>query len=313
MTNIFIDQSVADDRRRNLLYKGSLFLYSPSPAVKSLVAFARDLIEDAFRPYDPRMAQFELPVEQYVEILANLKPLFIHNPRSKELLQAALCEFGCDPTKTYFDVPRLRSATSNNYLTTGIAYAFHPHRDTWYSAPQCQLNWWLPVYDITQDNGLAFHTKYFDTAIKNGSKSYNYYEWNKTSRASAAQHIKTDTRVQPKPEEEVALDPQIRVVPPSGGVTIFSAAHLHSSVPNTSGVTRFSIDFRTVHIDDVNKKCGADNIDSDCTGTTLRDYLRVSDLQRLPEESAALYDENPVVGDDLIFKPSNSHQPVVSR
>lgn len=308
MTSIFVDGAMSDDERRQLLHKGALFLYSPSPAVKSLIAFARELIEDAFRPYDPRTAQFELPVEQYAAILAKLKPYFIHHPRSKELVKAALCEFNCDPAKTYFDVPRLRSSTSNDYLTTGIAYAFHPHRDTWYSAPQCQLNWWLPVYDITQDNGLAFHPRYFGESIKNGSRHYNYYEWNRTSRASAAQHVKSDTRVQPKPEEEVELDPQIRVVAPSGGVTIFSGAQLHSSVPNTSGVTRFSIDFRTVHIDDVNSRGGAINVDSDCSGTTLRDFLRVADLASLPDESIAPYDKEPVEGDDLIYKPANIPQ-----
>jgi hypothetical protein len=304
MTNIFVDGTMPDDERRRLLYKGALFLYSPSPSVKSLVKFARELIEDAFRPYDPCRAQFELPVEQYAEILAKLKPFFIHHPRSKELVKGILCEYGCDPERTYFDVPRLRSSTSNNYLTTGIAYAFHPHRDTWYSAPPCQLNWWLPVYDITPDNGLAFHPRYFDQPVKNGSRNYNYYEWNRTSRTSAAQHIKTDTRVQPKPEEEVALDPQIRVIAPSAGVTIFSGAQLHSSVPNTSGVTRFSIDFRTVHFDDVNRKGGAINLDSLATGTSLRDFLRVSDLERLPQESVALYDLEPVAGDHLVYKPA---------
>lgn len=308
MTNIIVEGTMPDDERRRMLYNGALFLYSPSPALKQLIEFARELIEDAFRPYDPQTAQFELPVEQYAEILAKLKPLFIHHPRSKELVKAALCGLGCDPAKTYFDVPRLRSSTSNDYLTTGIAYAFHPHRDTWYSAPQCQLNWWLPVYDITPDNGLAFHPRYFDEPIKNGSRNYNYYEWNRTSRASAAQHIKVDTRVQPKPEQEIALDPQIRVVAPSGGVTIFSGAHLHSSVPNTSGVTRFSIDFRTVHIDDVNNKGGAVNRDSESTGTTLRDFLRVADLERLPNESIAPYDPEPVAGDDLVYTPTSVPQ-----
>jgi hypothetical protein len=304
MTNIFVDGAMPDDDRRQLLHKGAIFLYSPSPSVESLVAFTRELIENAFRPYDPRTAQFELPVEQYVDILAKLKPFFIHHPRSKELVKNILREYGCDPEGTYFDVPRLRSSTSNNYLTTGIAYAFHPHRDTWYSAPPCQLNWWLPVYDITPDNGMAFHPRYFDEPIKNGSRNYNYYEWNKTSRASAAQHIKVDTRVQPKPEQDIELDPQIRVVAPSGGVTIFSGSQLHSSIPNTSGVTRFSIDFRTVHIDDVNGKGGAINLDSESTGTSLRDFLRVSDLEKLPDESVALYDEEPVAGDRLVYKPA---------
>jgi hypothetical protein len=308
MTNVFVDGAMPDDDRRQLLHKGALFLYSPSPSVKSLVAFTRELIENAFRPYDPRTAQFEVPVEQYVDILAKLKPFFIHHPRSKELVRSILREYGCDPEKTYFDVPRLRSSTSNNYLTTGIAYAFHPHRDTWYSAPPSQLNWWLPVYDITPDNGLAFHPRYFDEPIKNGSRNYNYYEWNRTSRASAAQHIKSDTRVQPKPEEEIELDPQIRVIAPSGGVTIFSGSQLHSSIPNTSGVTRFSIDFRTVHIDDVNRRGGAVNVDTESTGTSLRDFLRASDLERLPDESVALYDQETVAGDSLVYEPETFQQ-----
>jgi hypothetical protein len=166
----------------------------------------------------------------------------------------------------------------------------------------------LPVYDITPDNGLAFHPRYFDEPIKNGSRNYNYYEWNRTSRASAAQHIKSDTRVQPKPEEEIELDPQIRVIAPSGGVTIFSGSQLHSSIPNTSGVTRFSIDFRTVHIDDVNRRGGAVNVDTESTGTSLRDFLRASDLERLPDESVALYDQETVAGDSLVYEPETFQQ-----
>ena len=69
-------------------------------------------------------------------------------------------ERGCDPERTYFDVPRLRTSTSNDYLTTGIAFAFHPHRDTWYSAPFSQINWWIPIYPVVADNVMAFHPQY---------------------------------------------------------------------------------------------------------------------------------------------------------
>src|SRR2546425_2915183 len=60
---------------------------------------------------------------------------------------------------------------------------------------------------------------------------------------------KTDTRKQPHAEEPLELDPQIRLIPPVGGLFMFSAAQMHSTVPNTSGRTRFSVDFRTIHID----------------------------------------------------------------
>ena len=69
---------------------------------------------------------------------------------------------GCDLDDTYFDVPRMRTATHGGYLTAGIAYAFHPHRDTWYSAPFSQINWWIPMYEIEPDNSMAFHLRYWN-------------------------------------------------------------------------------------------------------------------------------------------------------
>jgi hypothetical protein len=71
---------------------------------------------------------------------------------------------------------------------------------------------------------------------------------------------------------------------------VFSGNQLHSSVPNSSGRTRFSIDFRVVDIDDVAAGRGSVNVDSECSGTTLRDFVRASDLAPMPEELAAAYD-----------------------
>jgi hypothetical protein len=61
-------------------------------------------------------------------------------------------------------------------------------------------------------------------------------------------------------------------------------------VPNTSGRTRFSIDFRTVHIDDVVSRREAPNFDSECTGTSLRDFLRGRDFERIAEDVALDYE-----------------------
>jgi hypothetical protein len=67
-------------------------------------------------------------------------------------------------------------------------------------------------------------------------------------------------------------------------------------VPNTTSRTRFSIDFRTVNLDDLADGVAAPNVDSECTGTTLRDFLRASDLEPLPEDIIAMYDTRPGVG-----------------
>lgn len=122
--------------------------------------FARELVEMAFHPHDPRTIHEVLPVERCVEIVAKLKPQFIHHAKSKELLTQMLSERGCDLQKTYFDVPRLRTGFPAEYLPSGIAYAFHPHRDTWYSAPFSQINWWMPIYEICPEDCMAFHPRY---------------------------------------------------------------------------------------------------------------------------------------------------------
>lgn len=304
MNTIYFDSDVADDVRRRLLYQGQLFVFPRRPSATALCEFARTLIEEAFAPLDPRRAQDTLPVEEFVSIVAPLQPRFIHHPKSKELIRQLLQEFGCDLTTTYFDVPRLRVMTSGGYLTAGVGYQLHPHRDTWYAAPLCQLNWWLPVYGIQSESSMAFHPRYWHQPVRNGSGQYNHYEWNRDGRRNAAHHIKQDTRKQPRPEEPLELEPQIRVVCEAGGLILFSGAHLHSTVPNTSGLTRFSIDFRTAHIEDLRMKNGAPNVDSASTGTTLRELRRVSDLAPMPNEVLLLYEPVPPGERDLVFRPS---------
>lgn len=300
--NIFFDSVADDSARRDALYQGSLFVYSPAPDVQGLCSFARELIESAFYPYDPSTVPQSLPVDRCVEILAKLKPEFIHHATSKRLIQNILLDRGCDLEKTYFDVPRLRTAFPSDYLSSGIAYAFHPHRDTWYSAPLAQINWWLPIYDFSPENGMAFHPQYWNVTVPNNSADYNYYEWNRTGRKSAAGNIKTDNRSQPRPQIALESDPQLRLVVKAGGLLLFSAAQLHSTVQNQSAATRYSIDFRTVNIEDLCGRRGAANIDSSCTGTTLRDYIRASDFTRIPEDVIRPY----LDGTEEHFTPSPS-------
>lgn len=117
---IYYDAQLTDDERRKLIFEGQLVAYSPREHSLALVGHARKLIEEAFAPLDPETAQYHMPVEQYAEVLGKLKPHFIHHPESKKHLKGLLAEMGADPEKTYFDVPKMRSSTSDNYLRIGV-------------------------------------------------------------------------------------------------------------------------------------------------------------------------------------------------
>ena len=293
----------SDEQRRQRLYFGEVFCVPPRSSVKALCDFAFEMITDAFGRHDPLTAHRELAVEDYVDVLQGLKPAFTHHSRAKELVRDILVDFGADPTKTYFDVPKLRVVPPAAYLSAGLGYNYKPHRDTWYSAPQCQNNWWTPIAGNTAVTGMQFHPEYWQRPAQNTSNDFDAYEWNRTSRRDAAAYVKDDPRPHPRlANGDAGIG--LRVVGEPGSILSFSGAQLHSTVPNETDSARLSIDFRSVHLADLVALGGPENIDSSATGTSVRDYLRADTLESLPAEVISLYDHNGSENGVLVFEPS---------
>ena len=305
MTAVAINPTTSDDERRRALWDGVIHHWTPTAEVRAFGQLAWDMIAEAFAPHDPVTAQHELPVERFVEIIAPLKTGFTHSDEAKARLRDVLAAFGCDLGSTYFDLPKLRIVTSGGYLTAGAGYAYRPHRDVWYAAPPCQQNWWFPLTTVDATCALAFHPAYWERAVDNDSGGFDAYEWNRTGRRDAAKFVGADPRNHPHALASVAELGDIRLVGGPGAMTLFSGAHLHSTVPNTSGSTRFSIDFRTVHADDIVHRRGAHLVDASCTGTTLRDFLRASDLEPFAADTVAMYETGDVNPDAVVvFDPA---------
>lgn len=285
MPNVFFDYpDLTDEERRQRVYEGNIFLNSPVPAVVALCDFARSLIADAFPGGDPRLAQFDLPLTEYVDVIAPLKTKFTNHLHTKKLLQDVLLHFGYDLEKTYFDVPRLRVATHGDYLTAGVGYAYRPHRDTWYAGSISQVNWWVPIYDLKAEQSLIFYPSYFARPVRNSSNEFDYDEWCRVGRQQAISQIEADTRKHPLALEEIPPAAELRLVCEAASAISFSCGQLHATAPNTSGLTRFSLDFRTIHLDDFESGKGTYNIDAAATGCTAGDHLRASDFANFPAE-----------------------------
>ena len=304
MLTLHFDSPLSDAERRDRLYAGEVFIFSPRAASLELARFAFDQLREAFEPHDPALAQSALPVEQFVERFGPAKPRFIHHPRTKELVRALAGEFGCDLQETYLDVPLLRGVTSDGYLTSGVGYAHHAHRDTWYAAPMAQLNWWIPLNRFDGPSSLGLLPRYTDVAVPNSSREFNYYDWNTVGRKTAASQVSSDARKQPRATEAIDESGQVRVVCEPGGVILFSGAMLHITAPNTTGRTRFSLDLRTVHSGDLAVGRGMRNLDSAPEGTSLRDFVRGIDGAPMPSELVAKYENVAPRADQVaVFKP----------
>jgi hypothetical protein len=281
MTTVHIDPKLPESRLRSLIYQGDLVVFTTLSSVNMFVQFVRKQLQEVFAPHDPRDAHEHYSPEELARILGVWKPRFIHHLRAKQLVREVIEEAGCSPDHSMFDLPKPRTSYPAGHLTTGIAFAFPWHRDTWYAAPPQQINWWFPVSEVSADNAMEFDPVSFARPVANDSAGFDYYQVN-AARLTTAKQVGKEAQSRPGARMHQPPDSLI-VLPPPGSILLFSGAQLHASITNQSGVARYSVDFRTIDRRDVENGIGAPMADVACTGTALRDFVSVRNGTRLDE------------------------------
>lgn len=286
MPAILTDPDIPAADLRQRLYSGDLVILTRLRALDEFVGYMRAELTELFAPHDPEHVHEYIEPAEMAKILGAWKPRWIHAERSRDLVRAIIAEAGFQPEFTHYDVPKPRTSFPAGHLTTGIAFAFPWHRDVWYSAPAQQINWWLPIFPVRDTNAMSFDLAHFARAVPNTSGDFDYYE-NNSRRLNTAKSVGKESQARPG-----AIDHQASVeltpLPAPGQVLLFSGAQLHASIPNSSGLARYSVDFRTVDTRDLLARCGAPLADAYCTGTAIRDFVSVKD------ESS--FDEDTIVG-----------------
>jgi hypothetical protein len=280
---VFVDLDGPAPVLRQTLYEGNLVVLTRLEAVQAFVEHTREALTELFHPHDPEFAHEHFDQAEMARMLGIWKPAFIHAPRSKQLVCEIIRQAGFCAESTHFDVPKPRTSFPADHLTTGIAFAFPWHRDVWYSAPAQQINWWLPVFEARADNSMSFDLPAFDQPVRNSSNTFDYYR-NNAARLHTAAQVGREQQSRPAALDYVPVHDLV-VLPAPGSILLFSGAQLHRSIPNTSGRARFSVDFRTVDVPDLVSGRGAPLVDADCTGTAIRDFVRVADGSPFDEET----------------------------
>lgn len=279
---VYIDPGFSADKLRHSLFEGDLIILTRLIAVSNLVEYTRDQLTSLFAPHDPEHAHEHIDPPEMARILGAWKPRFIHSDEAGKLVGEIVKEAGLPAEFTHYDLPKPRTSFPRGHLTTGVAFAFPWHRDSWYSAPAQQINWWLPIYSVRPDNSMSFDLHSFDQPVPNTSDTFDYYR-NNTQRLATAASVGQEQQARPGAVGHAPVN-ELTVLPPPGGVLLFAGAQLHASIPNTSGVARYSIDFRTVDARDLEAGRGAPFVDVHCTGTAVRDFVNVSNGASFDEE-----------------------------
>lgn len=276
----FMNQEITDTARRRLLFSGNLFVYTPRAATIELGTAAGDVLEKMFGP-DPVDAQQRTSEAEFARLFHQAVEEF--ESVGMELAGHVVADLGCDPATTFIGAVSLSAATGDGFLAHGLGIPQNPHRDTWFAAAACQVNWRVPLFDLDASASLAFHPLYWDTPVRNNSRDFRYERWYESAR-SACMPSTEDRLLQPRPTGPIDLAAQIRVCCPAGGLIVSSVAQLSSTVPNETSKTHFGVRFQTVSELDLVSGLGALNLDADPDGSMLSNFVRCSDLGPVPRQ-----------------------------
>jgi hypothetical protein len=266
-----------DERRRELVYDGDLLVFEDVGPMAELCDLADALIRDTLDTQDPVRAQLEMEKDDYLARVETLQKRFREHPEARRLFLAALERVGVDLDRTCWDWLYLRVLPSGEEYASGRAAKLGFHRDTWSSNVYSQTNWWAPIYPITPERTLAFYPGYWSKPLKNSSDGWDLEEVRARRRAGEP------VALVPEPAEPVDIASELRPVISPGDLLCFSGACLHASVPNATGVARFSIEARTVDAGDAALDRGAPNVDGAAPRVALNWFNRAHDGTPLTE------------------------------
>lgn len=265
--------ALKDGQRRESVYDGNLLVFEKVPPMVEFCAYADALIREAFETEDPVRAQFGLGRDEYLAKVEALQKRFRKDDVAKELFLAALGHVDVDLRRTSWDWLYLRVSPHGDEHAGRRTAKLGFHRDTWSSNVYAQTNWWAPIYPITAGRTIAFYPAYWEKPLKNTSREWDLDEI-RAGRSGAP--------VVPGPTEAVSTVSELRPVIEPGDLLCFSGAHLHASVPNTTGVARFSVEVRTVDTGDAADGRGAPNLDGEAPRTASGWFHHVGDGTSLP-------------------------------
>lgn len=262
---------------REALYEGEVFLLEGTEASHALVReVVTGMEEELGEGGSPREAQFRLSEEEFFARCGRLRKRFYTQEPFFEAVREVMASLGFSVQEHAFDPIRLRIVTHEGFRDPKAAPVYYAHRDTWYANPQALITWWIPLHDVSEEETFVFFPDYFRQAVHNDSEVFDYDAWVRRDR-------KLKIGWQDPNSGREARYPELLEEPKgttwrfscgAGQILLFAGGHLHQTLPNTTGRTRFSMDFRAVHLGDHAAGRGAPNVDNRSRGLSLVDYVQ---------------------------------------
>jgi Phytanoyl-CoA dioxygenase (PhyH) len=250
-----ISGSLDDERRGELVYAGGLLVFRDVAPLSEVARLTEEMIGEAAS-------------------IDELQARFKRDQRVNDLFRAALEDVGVAVERTYWDPAHLRVVPPIEDHAGPQIGRIGVHRDTWGSNVPQQTNWWATLRPLSALRTIAFYPRYWEQPIANNSADWDLDAVRERRRSGVRVE---ELPIVPEPTEPVDTESELRMVIEPGDFLCFSGAHLHASVPNTSDSTRYSVELRTVYIDDLTAGRGAPNLDGRAPAHPLEWFRSMDD------------------------------------
>jgi hypothetical protein len=262
---------------RRAIYDGDVFLAPPTEASQRLVAAARGALAEALgctpaaiRDVPQQLANADL----FARIGGLRKELYLAT-RFHAAVREVIAALGLDPRRVAFDPLRLRVIQHRGHENPLARPVYHPHRDTWYAHPRALIAWWIPLDDLGPDETFVFYPERFRAPVPNDSEVFDYGDWVRDGWELKIGWQKLGAAAEyPRAAPGVDGGPAVGFACRAGENLVFSGAQFHATLPQATGRTRYSLDFRIVDLDDHAAGLGAPDVDNRSRGSALRDYVQ---------------------------------------
>ncbi len=268
-----------NDRERNAcLFKGDLIIFSQIPAMLELQREMDELIRAHFGERSSLSDLFRSDLQGFAAEMTLLQTSFYKTARMRDLFMNALEQSGMSIQHNYADKLFLRcvppTRDSNSQFRGSIGY----HRDTWGSNIQHQINWWSPIYPISDGNTLTFYPHYWSTPVANTTADWSFEAFRRARQRAQAKSVDAQIDYPYAPQAvEAVSDEGVNLLLDPGDLLCFSSAHLHGSSAEPRSGFRFNLEMRSFGEEDVDRDIPPENVDNAQSQPNYHWFNRISD------------------------------------
>lgn len=246
MEIIRTSQPLSDNARNEILFRGDLVVFSQVPALQELQGLLDQLIKQTL---GDRFGTGDVHSSDFSARMTTLQQRFNATPQVRVLFTLALEQSGMNVAHNFADKLFLRCVPPTEKSKALFRGSIGYHRDTWGSNIQQQINWWTPLYPISDKNTLVFYPDYWDEPVANTTAAWSFEAFREARRSARSQSADAEIEYSYAPEakEGINTDNGIPILIEPGDLLCFSSAHLHGSSPAPRLGLRFNLEMRSFY------------------------------------------------------------------